>query len=63
MVFTSLSHIEAGTEVTISYADTPVDLLRNYGFTCDCPGCPDPEKAKKEFEEEAARRAAAAAED
>jgi hypothetical protein len=43
LVFRTLRDITAGEEMTISYIgwSTATSLLHdNYGFWCDCPGCP-----------------------
>jgi hypothetical protein len=33
--------INEGDEITVSYSRDPESLYENYGFHCDCPGCPD----------------------
>ncbi|KAG9238044.1 hypothetical protein BJ875DRAFT_361009, partial [Amylocarpus encephaloides] len=35
-----LNDIAIGQEITISYSPDPKSLYSNYGFYCDCPGCP-----------------------
>ncbi|KAF7956029.1 hypothetical protein EAE96_004950 [Botrytis aclada] len=52
MVFTTLSDIIKGQEITISYANVPTHLYQNYGFFCDCPGCPPGSFASKKWEYE-----------
>ena len=52
MVFTTLSDISKGQEITISYANVPTHLYQNYGFFCDCPGCPPGSFASKKWEYE-----------
>ncbi|TGO66687.1 hypothetical protein BOTNAR_0056g00260 [Botryotinia narcissicola] len=52
MVFTTLSDITKGQEITISYANVPTNLYQNYGFFCDCPGCPPGSFASKKWEYE-----------
>ncbi|QSZ32407.1 hypothetical protein DSL72_001981 [Monilinia vaccinii-corymbosi] len=58
MAFTALDDIEKGQELTIAYASTPNDLYQNYGFFCDCPGCPswDVQYQKWKFEDDLRRR-------
>lgn len=38
--------IKKGEEITISYDPEPKHLPGNYGFYCDCPGCPSIKAAK-----------------
>ncbi|KAM0310011.1 hypothetical protein ACHAO8_008487 [Botrytis cinerea] len=52
MVFTTLRDISKGQEITISYANVPTHLYQNYGFFCDCPGCPPGSFASKKWEYE-----------
>ncbi|TGO61473.1 hypothetical protein BCON_0027g00620 [Botryotinia convoluta] len=52
MVFTTLNDITKGQEITISYANVPTHLYQNYGFFCDCPGCPPGSFASKKWEYE-----------
>lgn len=40
MIFTTMNDISIDQELTISYASVPNCLYQNYGFFCDCPGCP-----------------------
>ncbi|PQE32606.1 SET domain protein [Rutstroemia sp. NJR-2017a WRK4] len=58
MVFTTIAEVARGQELTISYCIVPNDLYRNYGFFCDCPGCPPPEQAMKARKMEKALREA-----
>ncbi|RDL31091.1 uncharacterized protein BP5553_09880 [Venustampulla echinocandica] len=46
MVTRSVMSIKKGQEITIAYSRNPSALHFNYGFWCDCPGCPEPKKAK-----------------
>ncbi|TGO29545.1 hypothetical protein BPAE_0014g00010 [Botrytis paeoniae] len=59
MIFTTLSDITKGQEITISYANVPTHLYQNYGFFCDCPGCPPGSFAskKREYENDLRRQA------
>ncbi|KAJ8058803.1 hypothetical protein OCU04_011791 [Sclerotinia nivalis] len=52
MVFTTTDGIKKGQELTISYASIPNCLYQNYGFFCDCPGCPPSDSAYKEWKNE-----------
>ncbi|KAB8298877.1 hypothetical protein EYC80_001035 [Monilinia laxa] len=49
MVFTTLGDVQEGQELTIAYAWVPNDLYQNYGFFCDCPGCPSWDFQYKEW--------------
>ncbi|KAH7327357.1 hypothetical protein BKA65DRAFT_566787, partial [Rhexocercosporidium sp. MPI-PUGE-AT-0058] len=48
LIFTACNPIKAGEEITISYTTNPTQLMDNYGFYCDCPGCPKPKVAAKQ---------------
>ncbi|KAM3084067.1 hypothetical protein ACMFMF_001423 [Clarireedia jacksonii] len=58
MVFTTIQDVVKGQELTISYCSVPNDLYRNYGFFCDCPGCPPVDQAMREWKTEEALREA-----
>ncbi|KAA8570085.1 hypothetical protein EYC84_002419 [Monilinia fructicola] len=49
MVFTTRGDVQKGHELTIAYAWVPNDLYQNYGFFCDCPGCPSWDFQYKEW--------------
>ncbi|KAI9640377.1 hypothetical protein NHQ30_011122 [Ciborinia camelliae] len=49
MVFTTILDITKGQELTIAYATVPNDLYQNYGFFCDCPGCPSKDDQYKNW--------------
>jgi hypothetical protein len=40
LIVTTTCKIKKGQEITISYTSCPSNLFENYGFYCDCPGCP-----------------------
>ncbi|KAF4631463.1 hypothetical protein G7Y89_g6664 [Cudoniella acicularis] len=48
LITTALMPITKDTELTISYTSSPRTLMRNYGFWCECPGCPSPKDAAEE---------------
>lgn len=50
LIVTTLRDIEVGEEITISYCGrgSPNNLMANYGFYCDCLGCPTPKVAARE---------------
>jgi SET domain-containing protein len=39
ITFTALKAILKGTELTICYGGKPQQLLRGFGFRCQCGGC------------------------
>lgn len=47
LTFTACQSIQKGQEITISYTTNPSQLMDNYGFYCDCSGCPDPKDAAR----------------
>ncbi|KAH8669677.1 hypothetical protein BGZ60DRAFT_39437 [Tricladium varicosporioides] len=48
LVITTVMEVKEGTELTIAYTSNPSSLKRNYGFWCDCPGCPSMEVREAE---------------
>ncbi|KAE9367024.1 SET domain-containing protein [Stipitochalara longipes BDJ] len=48
LIVTSLFPIAKDQEITISYSKCTEHLYPNYGFYCDCPGCPSADKVKKD---------------
>jgi hypothetical protein len=46
LITKTLYSIPKGQEITISYSPDAGTLYDNYGFYCDCRGCPSPAKAK-----------------
>ncbi|KAL3421363.1 hypothetical protein PVAG01_07808 [Phlyctema vagabunda] len=47
MVFTTLKEVKPGQELTISYCCSPASLYDDYGFFCDCEGCPKYSEGEK----------------
>lgn len=52
MIFTGTEAIKKDQELTISYASIPNSLYENYGFFCDCPGCPPSDAAYRDWKNE-----------
>ncbi|KAL5327843.1 hypothetical protein ACEPPN_005549 [Leptodophora sp. 'Broadleaf-Isolate-01'] len=48
LIFTACNPINKGDEMTISYTSNASQLMDNYGFYCDCSGCPRPKVAAKQ---------------
>ncbi|CAD6449099.1 590c0793-41eb-4516-a665-f6c263a231ef [Sclerotinia trifoliorum] len=52
MIFTTTDAVKKDQELTISYASIPNSLYQNYGFFCDCPGCPPSDSAYRDWRNE-----------